>query len=148
MSSEAVADNAIRARADAALQVPLQRALGAELIDAADPSGGVRFPVRDLAVTPAGTLHAGALNTILELAGYLAVAPTLAAGEHAVTHAIAAQFVRAAPRDVWVRVYGELTKRGRTLAFVTVTATLEDSPATVIATGQITKSVVAAPGGS
>ncbi|MBB5912550.1 acyl-coenzyme A thioesterase PaaI-like protein [Nocardia transvalensis] len=79
---------------------------------------GVRFPVRDLA-----------------------------AGEHAVTHATATQFVRAAPGESWVRVRGELTRRGRTLAFVTATATLDDSPSTVIATSRITKSIIAGTGG-
>jgi uncharacterized protein (TIGR00369 family) len=69
--------------------VNLQQALAAELIDAADPAAGVRFPVRGLAVTPAGALHGGALNAIMELAGYIAVAPTLADGEHAV----ATQFI-------------------------------------------------------
>ncbi|BCK53388.1 PaaI family thioesterase [Nocardia wallacei] len=148
MSSDVVDDGDLRARADAALLVGLQHALGAELIDTDDPTAGVRFPVRGLAVTPAGTLHAGALNAVIELAGYLAVAPTLGPGEHAVTHAISTQFVRAAPRDVWVLVYGELVKRGRGVAFVTATAVLSDSPSTVIATSQVTKSVIVAPIGN
>ncbi|RDI52956.1 PaaI family thioesterase [Nocardia mexicana] len=141
MPTETEAD--YRARVDAALRVELQRALGAELIDTADPAAGVRFPVRGLAATPAGTLHAGALNAIAELAGYLAVAPTLGPGEHAVTHAIATQVIRAAPRDAWVHVCSALSKRGRTLAFVTATATLDAPGSTVIGTSQITKSIVA-----
>ncbi|WP_198036827.1 PaaI family thioesterase [Nocardia sp. BMG51109] len=145
MTSGAV-DDELRARVDGALRVELQRTLGAELVDPADPAAGVRFPVAGLSVTPSGTLHAGALNAIIELAGYLVVAPTLTRGEHAVTHAISTQFVRAAPRDSWVRVSGVLAKRGRSLAFVTATATAEEPPSTVIATSQITKSIIADPG--
>lgn len=144
MASGAADDSAYAARVRAALEVNLQQALAAELIDGSDPAAGVRFPVRGLAVTPAGALHGGALNAIFELAGYIAVAPTLAHGEHAVTHAIATQFIRAAPADAWVCVRATLSRRGRNLAFVTATATLDDSAAPVIGHSQITKSIVTA----
>ncbi|MEU4431028.1 PaaI family thioesterase [Nocardia rhamnosiphila] len=135
--------SAFQDRVGAALEVNLQRSLNPELVDLADPAAGVRFPVRGLALTPFGTLHAGALGAIIELAAYLAVAPTLAADEHAVTTSIATQFVRAAPAEHWVTVRGELTRRARRIAFVVVTATL-DGTDQVIATGQVTKSVVSA----
>lgn len=127
-------------RAALALAVPLQAALDAELIDPADVGSGVRVPVAGLALTPAGTLHGGALSGVLELAGYLAVLPELAETEHAVTHAIATQLVGAARAGDVVTVRGTLVRRARTIAFVSVTASVGDSRP--VAQSQITKSIV------
>jgi uncharacterized protein (TIGR00369 family) len=132
-------------RARLALEVALAHALGAELVDSADPTAGVRFPVSGLAITPAGTLHAAALAAVVELAGYLAVLPTLESTEHAVTHAISTQYLRAARAGDWVYVVGTLTKRTRTLAFVSVAAVLEGAgQERLVAHSQLTKSIVAA----
>lgn len=126
------------------LDVALQSALGAELIDAADPTAGVRFPVTGLALTPAGTLHAAALAAIVELAAYLAVLPTLGLTEHAVTSTISTHYLRAAHTGDRVNVVGTLTKRARVLAFVSVTSEIDEGSgrARVIAHSQITKSIV------
>lgn len=132
--------DALGRRATAALEVALQHALGAELIDATDPAAGVRFPVTGLAVTPAGTLHAGALTVIIELAGYLAVLPTMPDTEHAVTHTISTQYLRAARAGDRVAVVGAVTRRARSLAFVSVVAELGEG--LLIAHSQITKSIV------
>lgn len=133
---------AIDLRAQAALEVPLQRALGAELIDLDAPTAGVRFPVSGLAVTPAGTLHAAALSAIVELAGYLAVLPTLEPNEHAVTTTISTQHLRAGPSGEWIQLSGTLIKRARTLAFITVMAQVAGT-ARIVAHSQLTKSIVA-----
>lgn len=126
-------------RADAALSVPLQHALGARLADPADPTAGVVFPVTGLALNGAGGLHAGALAGVLELAGLLAALPELGPDEHAVTHAIATQLLAAAPEGAEVTVTGTLDRRTRRLVFVTVAATAGES---LVARAQITKSVV------
>lgn len=131
----------LSSRVEQALTVALQYALGAELVDGADPVAGLRFPVTGLSLTPAGTLHAAALAAIIETAGYLAVLPTLGDDEHAVTNSISTQYLRAAPADSWVRVSGALSRRARTLAFVSVSATLENGGA-LVAQSQITKSVI------
>ena len=52
------------------------------------------LPVAGLAVTPAATAHAAALGAAIELAGYLAVLPTLTVSQHAVTHQISTQYLR------------------------------------------------------
>ena len=134
--------DALVARAEAALAVALPDALGLEFVDPADPLAGVAFEVAGIAVTPAATLHGSALAAALELAGYLAVLPTLTVGEHAVTHQLSVQYLRAATVGQRVRVRGELARRTRALAFVGVGAVLE-SDGTAVAQGQITKSVVA-----
>ena len=127
-------------RVAAALAVPLQHALGARLVDDADPTAGVVLPVTGLAANGAGGLHAAALSAVLELAGYLAVLPTLAPDEHAVTHAVATQLVAAAPEGAEVVVTAALDRRTRRLAFVSATAT---SGGALVARAQLTKSIVA-----
>ena len=133
--------DALLARAEAALAVALPDALGVEFVDPSDPLRGVAFEVAGIAVTPAATLQAAALAAALELAGYLAVLPTLTAAEHAVTHQISTQYLRAGTVGQRVRVRAELVRRTRALAFVAVTAERE-TDGVVLAQGQITKSVV------
>ena len=140
--AELLVGDDLLARAEAALAVALPDALGVELCDPADPLAGVEFRVAGIAVTPAATVHASALGAAMELAGYLAVLPTLTAAEHAVTHQISTQYLRAARVGDRVRVHATLLRRTRALAFVSVTAHgAGDAP--VVAHGQITKSVVA-----
>jgi acyl-coenzyme A thioesterase PaaI-like protein len=137
--TDLLAGDALLARAEAALAVALPEALGVELLDPADPLAGVTLEVTGIAVTPAATLHASALAAALELAGYLAVLPTLTVAEHAVTHQISTQYLRAARVGERVSVRGTLLRRTRGLAFVTVSA---HGPADAVAQSQITKSVV------
>jgi acyl-coenzyme A thioesterase PaaI-like protein len=134
--------DALLARAEAALAVALPDALGLEFVDPGDPLRGVALEVAGIAVTPAATLHASALAAAFELAGYLAVLPTLTVAEHAVTHQSSTQYLRAATVGQRVRVRAELVRRTRALAFVGVGAERE-TDGVVLAQGQITKSVVA-----
>lgn len=134
--------DALLARAEAALAVALPDALGLEFVDPGDPLRGVALEVAGIAVTPAATLHASALAAAFELAGYLAVLPTLTVAEHAVTHQSSMQYLRAATVGQRVRVRAELVRRTRALAFVGVGAERE-TDGVVLAQGQITKSVVA-----
>jgi len=127
------------ARAHQALAVPLQHALGATLIDWRDPAAGATFEVGELAGNGAGGLHSAALNAIVELAGYLAVLPTLAEGEHSFTHAISTQLIAVAQEGERVQVRGAVDRRTRRLAFVWAVATVEDR---TIARAQLTKSIV------
>ncbi|MEJ2869373.1 hotdog domain-containing protein [Actinomycetospora sp. OC33-EN08] len=136
-----LAGDALLARAEAALAVALPDALRVEFVDPTDPLAGVALEVAGVAMTPAATLHAAALAAALELAGYLAVLPTLTTAEHAVTHQISTQYLRAATAGQRVRVDAELARRTRSLAFVGVTARREHD-GVVVAQGQITKSVV------
>lgn len=139
-------------RAEAAAAVALPDALGVEFLDHDDPLVGVRFTVRGLAVTPAATLHSAALGAAMELAGYLAVLPTLDVAEHAVSHHVATQHLRPAHAGQVVRVTGHLDRRGRGLAFVSTTAEIDEAAGasarsgrrSVVALAQITKSIVSA----
>ncbi|MDD7941778.1 hotdog domain-containing protein [Actinomycetospora lutea] len=139
-----LAGDDLLARAEAALAVALPDALGVEFVDPHAPLDGVVLPVAGLAVTPAATAHAAALGAAIELAGYLAVLPTLTSAQHAVTHQISTQYLRPAPAGRRVRVVGKLSRRARELAFVAVTASLEEAPDRPVALSQLTKSIVGA----
>jgi acyl-coenzyme A thioesterase PaaI-like protein len=132
-------DAELRARTRAALAIPLQVALHARPVDPDRPAHGLEFPVTGLALNPGGTLHAGALGAILELAGLLVLLPTLAADEHAVTHHIATQVLSAGREGDLVRVTAALERRTRRLGFVSAAATVGDR---LLARSQITKSVI------
>ncbi|MCD2195672.1 hypothetical protein LQ327_20075 [Actinomycetospora endophytica] len=146
--AELLAGDDLLSRAEAALAVALPDAIGVEFLDPTDPLEGVGFEVAGIAVTPAATVHASALAAAMELAGYLAVLPTLTDAEHAVTHQISTQYLAAARVGERVRVYASLLRRSRSLAFVAVTAHREGiDPRSgerdpEIAHGQITKSIV------
>jgi acyl-coenzyme A thioesterase PaaI-like protein len=127
-------------RVQAALDIPLQNALGARPADPAQPTGGLVFPVTGLAINPGGTLHAGALGAILELQGFLTLLPELADDEHAVTHHISTQLLSPGKRDEEILVTAVLERRTKRLGFVTATATVGDR---LVARSQITKSVIA-----
>jgi len=139
-------------RAEQAPEVALPRALRVRFIDPDDPGVGVEFVVDGLAVTPFGTLHGAALGAVVELAGFLAVLPTLDLDEHAVTCHIATQYLRAAHAGDRVEVHAQLDRRSRGMGFVTVTAfTLGPSDAVdhhragrhpQVAASQITKAIV------
>jgi acyl-coenzyme A thioesterase PaaI-like protein len=132
-------DAELRARTQAALAIPLQVALHARPVDPDRPADGLEFPVTGLALNPGGTLHAGALGAILELAGLLVLLPMLAADEHAVTHHIATQILSAGRDGDLVRIAAVLERRTRRLGFVSATATVDDR---LLARAQITKSVI------
>lgn len=132
------------ARAEAALAVALPDALGVEFVDPCAPLDGVVLPVAGIAVTPAATAQSAALAAAIELAGYLAVLPTLTAAQHAVTHQISTQYLRPARAGRRVRVVGKLARRARELAFVSVTASLVDGPDRPVALSQVTTSIVGA----
>lgn len=117
----------------------LQARLGAHLVDSHAPASGVSFTVDELAGNGAGVAHAAALQTMLELAGYLAVLPALGVTEHAVTHTISTQFIAAARLGERVTVQGSLDRRTRTTAFVSVLATVDER---AVARAQLTKSVI------
>jgi acyl-coenzyme A thioesterase PaaI-like protein len=134
LTGKALADRAAQAMA-----VPLQHALGARLLDPADPTVGVVFRVSGLALNGAGGVHSGALAGVLELAAYLALLPELEPEEHAVTHATATQLIAAARDGEEVEVTGTVERRTRRIAFLSVTAAVGDR---LVATGQITKTVV------
>ncbi|MFY0407767.1 thioesterase, FlK family [Solicola sp. PLA-1-18] len=134
-----MAPHGMGSRAALALAVPLTQALGCHLIDPGSPQVGVALVPGELADNGAGGVHAAALAAALELAAYLAVAPTLGDSEHAVTHASSLQLIASVGLGERIECRAQLDRRGRRLAFLSVLAAVGDRP---VARAAITKSIV------
>ena len=129
-------------RAQAALETPLLQFLGATLDRAEDGGYGLEITLAESSLNGVGTLHAGAISMLLEVAAYLAVIAHLAEDEQAVTHAFTACYLAAAHGGERLRSSGTLVRRTRRLAFLT--AELR-SAQTLIATASVTKSILQVP---
>ena len=123
-------------------EVPLIKFLEASPVDPADPTAGLSFAVTEKTLNAAGALHGGALGTVLDLAAYLCVLPTLGRGEQAVTHAISASYLAGGEVGETLVARGQLLRRTRRLAFTSASVTAGDR---LIATAQVTKSILRQP---
>lgn len=121
------------------MDVSLVTFLGAAPVDANDPAAGLSLVVGDTALNAAGVLHGGAIATILDLAAYLAVLPTLSGAEQAVTHAFSAAYLSATAAGDTVIAKGSVLRRARHIAFISATAACGER---LIATASVTKSIV------
>ena len=126
-------------RVQAVLDIPLNRFLGMQLRDPADPSAGIWFPVGPSAQNQAAVLHGGVVTTLLDTACYLALLPHLSDEEHAVTHDLTVSLIRPVAADQRVDIVGSVLRRGRAVAFLRAEATVDGQ---VVAAAQVTKSVV------
>jgi uncharacterized protein (TIGR00369 family) len=133
------APDALAARVQGVLDVPLHRWLGLSLADPADPRAGLVLPVGPNAANNAGRLHGGIVAAVLDVAGYLRLLPELDEGTDAVTHDASCSLLRPVGEGSTVLLRADLLHRGRTLAFLRSEATVEG---TVVAFGQVTKSLL------
>jgi uncharacterized protein (TIGR00369 family) len=136
-----LSDRVLAARVQAVLDIPLHRFLGMQLRDAADPSAGIWFPVDGPAQNPSGLLHGGVVYTLMDVASFFALLPSLSDEEHAVTHDLAVSLIRPVAAGKRVDITGTVVRRGRAVAFMRAEATVDGE---VVAAAQVTKSVVRA----
>ena len=127
------------ARVQAVLDIPLNRFLGVQLRDPADPAAGLWFPVGRSAQNQAAVLHGGVVTTLLDTASYLALLPQLSDAEHAVTHDQTVSLLRPVAADARVDVTATVLRRGRAVAFMRADATVDGE---LVAAASVTKSVV------
>ena len=132
------------ARVQVVLAIPLHRFLGIALLDPADPSAGIWFAVDEPARNNVGVLHGGVVTALLDVASYLALLPSLAQGEHAVTHDLSVSLLRSVPAGSRVELTGTVLKRGRAVAFLRAEASVDGR---LVAAAQVTKTLVAEVGG-
>jgi uncharacterized protein (TIGR00369 family) len=121
------------------LEVPLITFLGASPEDPDDPSAGLSMVITDHALNAAGVLHGGVIATILDLAAYLAVLPTLGEAEQAVTHSFSASYLSVTTAGETVVAKGSVLRRSRHLAFTSVSMTSDER---LVAVASVTKSIV------
>jgi acyl-coenzyme A thioesterase PaaI-like protein len=131
-------ENQLRKRAAFALAVPLLEFLEISFSDERDPSSGLSLIPKGNALNALGAPHAGALSTVLELAAYMTLLPQLEDREEAVTHQFSASYLARADGDATLLAKGELLRRTRNLAFVSVNLRQEER---LLATAAVTKSI-------
>jgi uncharacterized protein (TIGR00369 family) len=134
-------DSVLAARVQAVLDIPLHRFLGMQLRDPSQPSAGIWFPVAEPTQNQAAVLHGGVVYTLMDVASFLALLPSLSDEEHAVTHDLTVSLIRPVAADQRVDVTGTVLRRGRQVAFMRAEATVDGQ---VVAAAQVTKSVVRA----
>ena len=132
-------DSVLATRVQAVLDIPLHRFLGMALRDPAEPSAGIWFPVAPPTQNQAALLHGGVVYTLMDVASFLALLPSLSDEEHAVTHDLTVSLLRPVSADARVDITGTVLRRGRAVAFMRAEATVDGQ---LVATGQVTKTVV------
>lgn len=98
---------------------------GIELVSVAEGRCEARIPVSEPLQNWVGTLHGGAIATLVDDVGTLAIMSADAEGRAGVTTDLNVSYFAAAPRGSVVLVSGVALKAGRRLAFVEVDLYLE-----------------------
>jgi len=121
------------------LEIPFNLQLGIKFDGMWDGIAKSHFlSSRELA-TFDGYLHGGVLSAVVEVAGFLALAPYLNDQQHAVTHDLHVSFMRPIPTGVRCDLHASVSRFGRTLAFLEVTAYVAEK---IVASAHITKSII------
>jgi uncharacterized protein (TIGR00369 family) len=123
-------------------ELPFHKHLGVRVLGASDGQSLVELPVSASNANPSAVLHGGIIYTACDIAAYVALLTMLSPAEGAVTHDLHVSCLRPAPLESVVRFEGKVLQRGKRIAFVDVTAMVENK---VIATARVTKSIVNLP---
>ncbi len=119
--------------------IPLINLIGARPLDPGDPRAGLSLTVTKATLNAAGVLDGGVLGTVLDLAAYLSVIPTIGPGQQAVTHAMASSYLASTGVGEVLVARGQLLRRTRKLAFASSSVVVGER---LIATASVTKSIV------
>lgn len=123
------------------LQVPIHRFLGASLVSLSLEACEISFNTTEQLLTPADTLHAGAIYTALELANVIAVLPHLRPTETAMSIDHSVSLIgTVAGKGKQVIIRSRLLKRGGTVAFFESEA-YDASDMSLLAKGKTTKAI-------
>lgn len=118
--------------------VGFDRALvGARLVAVGGGRALVRLEVTPPVENPLGTLHGGAIATLVDDVGTVAIMSADAEGRPGVTTDLSVSYMAAAPSGSTVLVEAQALKTGRTLAFVEVE--LRTAEGKLVAHGRMTK---------
>ena len=123
------------------LAIPLHRFLGLRPVDPNDPAAGVLLETTPASLNQVNLLHGGVAIALLDVACYLALAPSLGPGEHAVTHDLSVQLLRPVPSGMLVHFRGKVLRAGKQVVFLRGEAVADGR---LVASAQVTKSRVSA----
>jgi acyl-coenzyme A thioesterase 13 len=111
---------------------------GMELLSAGGGRAEVRLPVGESVSNPVGVLHGGAIATLVDDVGTLAIITADRHGRPGVTTDLGVSYLAPAPAGASVLAQAAVLKIGRTLAFVSVDVRRE-SDGVLVAQGRMTK---------
>jgi acyl-coenzyme A thioesterase 13 len=119
-------------------QLGFDRALaGMTLVSVEEGRAVVTLPVTDAVLNPVGTLHGGAIATLVDDAGTIAIMSSDQDGRPGVTTDLTVSYMSAAPAGDTVTAEARTLKAGRTLAFVEVE--IKSAQGKLLAQGRMTK---------
>ena len=129
-------------RQRAVLDIPLNRHLGIVFDGITDGVARTHFYATPELATFGGQVHGGALISLCEVTGFLALVPLLDEKHHAVTHDLHMSLMRAVPAGARCDLLGSVARLGKSLAFIEVRAEVEGK---LVASARITKSIIVRP---
>ncbi|MBX3466145.1 MAG: PaaI family thioesterase [Planctomycetes bacterium] len=119
-------------------QLGFDRSLAGMTLEAVEPGRAVvSLPVTDAVVNMVGTLHGGAIATLVDDAGTIAIMSADQDGRPGVTTDLNVSYFSAAPQGETVTAEARCLKSGRTLAFVEVD--IKSAEGKLLAQGRMTK---------
>ena len=120
-------------------KIGFDRALaGIELLSAEDGNARVRLPVTESVQNMGGNLHGGAIATLVDDAGTIAILTADRSSRPGVSTDLNVSFFAPAPAGTSVIAEASVLKTGKTLAFVSVDIRREHDGA-LVAQGRMTK---------
>jgi uncharacterized protein (TIGR00369 family) len=130
---------ALHDEAQKLFDVPLLQFLGARFEGWSEGVARVTLSVNQNSLNANDRVHGGTLYTLLDIAAYLALLPSLEQGQTAVTHNINASLFGALSGGAELVFDARIVHRGRTLAFIRAAAHAGDRP---IAEATVCKSII------
>lgn len=139
--SDSESEAKLRELAERYLQVPIHRFLGARIDSLSREGCAISFETAEQLLTPANTLHAGAIYTALELANVFAILPHLNENETAMSIQHSVSLIgTVAGSNKRVIVRSRMLKRGASIAFFE-SETFDAENMSILAKGKTTKAV-------
>jgi uncharacterized protein (TIGR00369 family) len=120
-------------------ELALHKYIGVKLVDREQRHLGCTFVVTPAIEGREGQLNGGVLSVILDAVAYLALEPSLAENEDAVSHDLHISMLKGVMSGQTVHLKGDLVQRGRRVAFVNAEARADGR---LVATARITKTII------
>ena len=120
-------------------ELALHKYIGVKLVDREQRHLGCTFVVTSAIEGREGQLNGGVLSVILDAVAYLALEPSLAENEDAVSHDLHISMLKGVMSGQTVHLKGDLVQRGRRVAFVNAEARADGR---LVATARITKTII------
>ncbi|CAB4879128.1 MAG: PaaI family thioesterase [Actinobacteria bacterium] len=120
-------------------ELALHKYIGVKLVDREQRYLGCTFVVTPAIEGREGQLNGGVLSVILDAVAYLALEPSLAENEDAVSHDLHISMLKGVMSGQTVHLKGDLVQRGRRVAFVNAEARADGR---LVATARITKTII------